>query len=107
MKELVISYDYEEMIQELKEELEDEALTQDDEILVLRSQEALPDGYKPIIDWDYVEDVYSVDVDEQDEYTPEELEMLQNRHKVMERGGEKCKVFEVLSEMLLRNKIIR
>lgn len=107
MKELLISYDYEEMIQELECELDDEILKQEDEILVLRSQEALPDGYKPIIDWDYVEDVYSVEFDEQDEYTPEELEMLQNRHKVMERGGEKRKVFEVLSEMLVRNKIIR
>lgn len=53
----LFSYDYEEFILELKEELEDGALTLDDTICILRSDEPIQGtDYFPIIDWYYNEE---------------------------------------------------
>jgi hypothetical protein len=47
-----ISYDYSEMIQEFKEDLEDGILKKDDIIQVLRGNK-IYDLYSPVIDWYY------------------------------------------------------
>lgn len=49
-----ISYDYEELIRELKEEVEDGILKLTDYIDVVRGTEIEGSGYRPIIDWYYV-----------------------------------------------------
>jgi hypothetical protein len=51
-----ITYDYSEFLQEFREELYECALSLEDEVLVLRGK-PLPDGYRPVIDWYYDEDV--------------------------------------------------
>lgn len=51
-----LSYDYEELLQEFKEELEDEVLTLDSEVYILRKDEPIFGNYYPIIDWYYLED---------------------------------------------------
>lgn len=54
MMKIKYSYDYENLIQEMNEELEDGILTQDSIVYVERG-EPVGDGYKPIIDWWYEE----------------------------------------------------
>ena len=48
-----ISYDYTELIEELKEEVRDGILSLTDTIQVLRKLEKDINGYSPIIDWYY------------------------------------------------------
>lgn len=89
------------MIQEIKEDLEDKILTQDDEVYVLRQSKTIDGTYRPIIDWDYIENVYEDDED----YTPEELQMFEDRHSVFVRANEKMKVYEFMAEMLVWDHI--
>lgn len=79
MMKIKYSYDYENLIQEMNEELEDGILTQDSIVYVERG-EPVGDGYKPIIDWWYEEDA--------------------------PKGLEKITVWEMLSEMIMWDKII-
>ena len=53
MSRLKLSYDYSDLIAELKEEQEDGILSVTDDIQILRSQEPLYWDYYPIIDWYY------------------------------------------------------
>ena len=105
MEKIKVSYDYEELINELKEEIAYGTLTQDDEIYVLRQEKEIAEGYRPIIDWDYLEDVYEGEEYEK-EYTSGEKAVIERNRAIIERDGEKKKVHEVISEMLKWNKII-
>lgn len=49
---MMISYDYQDLIDELKEEIGDEELSLMDTVQVLRGP-TIGDGYKPVIDWFY------------------------------------------------------
>ena len=46
-------FDYQELIDELKDEIDEGSLTKSEVIQVLRSDQAEADGYRPIIDWHY------------------------------------------------------
>ena len=105
MEKIKVSYDYEELINELKEEIAYGTLTQDDEIYVLRQEKEIAEGYRPIIDWDYLEDVYEGEEYEK-EYTSGEKAVIERNRAIIERDSEKKKVHEVISEMLKWNKII-
>ena len=53
-----ISYDYEEFLNEFREEIEDGILSLESEVAILRhSDERFNGAYAPIIDWWYLEDV--------------------------------------------------
>ena len=105
-----ISYNYEEMIQELKEDVSDGVLLLTDAIQILRSDYAIDnDGYKPIIDWYYnhkrtLEILKSDFFD--DEHDLEELRKScefyeKDRFNLVDISVEDC-----LLEMEERNKII-
>ena len=47
------SYEYEELIQELEEELSDKTLSITDNIQILRAEKPVFQLYRPIIDWYY------------------------------------------------------
>lgn len=49
---MMISYDYQDLIDELKEEINDKELSLMDTVQVLRGP-TIEDGYKPVIDWFY------------------------------------------------------
>lgn len=66
-----ISYDYQEMIQELKEEINDGILSPTDDIQILRSSKTIGDNYKPIIDW-YYDDNTMVEISETDLFDSEQ-----------------------------------
>lgn len=48
-----ISYDYEDLLQELREELNEGILSMLDTIQVLRTEKPIVEVYRPIIDWYY------------------------------------------------------
>ncbi len=50
---MFLSYDYSEMIDELREEIEDGILTLSDKINIVRSEDPVFENYYPIIDWYY------------------------------------------------------
>ena len=54
-----ISYDYEELLEEVREELEDGVVKLTDQVQVLRSSDPIDGsaaGYRPIVDWYYSHD---------------------------------------------------
>lgn len=94
-----ISYDYEELIQELKEELEDGILTLESTIQVLRSEQPLFDYY-PIKDWYYEHEMMVSDY--QSELSKEEYRLyLIDRPSLIA-----LTVREVLEEMIEKNSIV-
>lgn len=76
------SWDYEDLIEEFKEELDDKTLTYDDEVYIVRGEEIEEWNYRPIIDWYYIDDDYGDD------------------------EVEKMRVFEVMAEMVMKDKIL-
>lgn len=76
------SWDYEDLIEEFKEELDDKTLTYDDEVYIVRGEEIEDWNYRPIIDWYYIDDDYGDD------------------------EVEKMRVFEVMAEMVMKDKIL-
>lgn len=52
-----ISYDYDELIKEFEEELEDGILYLDSEVKIIRKSEPVYQDYRPIIDWYYIDQV--------------------------------------------------
>jgi hypothetical protein len=52
---MFISYDYSEFLQEFLKELNDEILTIDSRILIVRKEEPVFECYHPIIDWYYID----------------------------------------------------
>lgn len=68
-----VSYDYEELLAELIEELEDGVLVLQDVIQVLRAENPIHGQYRPIVDWYYdeeemAEQVTDMTVQELDKY---------------------------------------
>ncbi|MFY8330700.1 hypothetical protein [Vagococcus carniphilus] len=62
-----ISYDYDELIQEIKEDIiEHKVLNYKDYIWIVRADEPVHKSYRPIIDWYYFEDLKSMSLEEQD-----------------------------------------
>lgn len=92
-----ISYDYSDMIDEIKELIEDEELKLDETVCVLRKYRLVENfgkliNYNPIIDWFY-EDAYVSDVD--------------IAYRIIEGDDlEKIKVKDFLAEMEEMNRII-
>lgn len=103
-----LSYDYEELIQEIKEEIADGILKLTDDIQVLRTDEFNVD-YKPIIDWYYpptqMENILKPDIFD-DEEEVAELEELKAQYELDMPNLETIMVGNCLIEMEEMNAII-
>lgn len=105
-----LSYDYSEMLQELKEELADEILKMEDFIQVLRGDSR--EGYEPIIDWYYDHDIQmeclKKDPMFDDENDVKEKRKISELYKKDIKSGklERRTVTAVLTEMEEMNRII-
>jgi hypothetical protein len=86
-----ITYDYSEFLQEFREELYECALSLEDEVLVLRGK-PLPDGYRPVIDWYYDEDVM--------------LDMLADAEITNEAREEFNRVYDFLEPIKVKDLIV-
>lgn len=102
-----LSYNYSELIQELKEEIEDKILKPDDMIQVLRDKSY--SDYHPIIDWYYSDDkviedteIEYDDTEEDIEYKREYLERYVGDKPFLEQNT----VTAILVEMEDMNKIV-
>ncbi len=95
-----IEFDYTEMIEELLEDLNEGILQSDETVQVLRYEEALPDGYLPILDIYYDDEImtelFNVEEGDEDyETILEEKELyLQDKPHL-----ETCQVSDILEEM--------
>lgn len=96
------SYDYSEMLEELKEELQDRELTLDDNIQVLRADQPIYELYRPIIDWYYNNNIM---VDMLAENL-KECEQIKQDYKRDKSKLESMKVADVINEMKTHNNII-
>lgn len=88
-----ISYDYEEMIQELQEELSDGILSLTDNIQILRDDKDIGYGYRPIIDWYYDDNTMTDDLNA--DIFDDEQDIEEKRH--IKELYEKVKFLEVIS----------
>lgn len=103
-----ISYDYDELINEIEEEIEDGILTLEDSVQILRAKESINGEYFPIIDWYYSEEdmkeLLKVDMFESKEEKKE-------RESIEESYAEDCfnlesiTVKDFLKEMNIYNSI--
>ena len=102
------SYDYEELLQEFKVELEDGILTADSEVQILRASETLKPAfhfgkifyadYKPVIDWFYDE---RAEQEQMSEYSDEE----KSYYLSVKKDLETTTVSALVAEMEEMNKL--
>ncbi len=114
------SYDYEELIQDLKDDLEYGDILLSDIIYIVRKEhpELIHVGYKPIVDYYIADDLNMIngkleDIYDRTEFTDDEwTEMEKNRldmivqYKADKDSLEKATVTAVLTEMQLWNSVI-
>lgn len=104
-----ISYDYSDMIKELKDELTDGILSITDNIQVLRAEQVLENGYRPIIDWYYddrkIEEDLKSDIFD-DEQEIEEKRKIKEQYKKDKPSLSNILVGNCILEMEELNKII-
>lgn len=104
-----ISYDYEELIGEIREELRDGSLKEQDIIQVLRDKKPINKTYYPIIDWYYSEsrmvEILSPDVF--DDLSETDEKDLLKKHYLKDKPRLRfMSVKSVLDEMEKWNSII-
>lgn len=104
-----LSYDYSELISEIKAYLEDMTTMPGDQVQVLRSEKALGDGYKPVVDWYYddykMESLLAVDPFDSDVGVFNKKQ-LRKQYEEKKHQLESMSVVELLNEMQDRNRII-
>ena len=92
-----ISYDYREMIQEFREELEDGTLHLNDAVYILRDKSREP--YQPVIDWYYTK---ADSISTLKEVHPDIYAQFENDQPNLEVA----KVKDILEEMVEMNRIL-
>ena len=102
-----LSYDYTELIQEIKQEINEGILTLNDKIQILRGPSQ--NDYKPIIDWYYNHHTMSKDLtpdiyDNENEIA--KLNLLKKQYKTDKPNLITITVAAALKEMKRLNKII-
>lgn len=105
--EYKLSYDYTDMIQELKEELEDKILKPDSIIQILRDTQTHSE-YSPIIDWYYSDDKVIEDTKIEFDDTDKDKEFKReyiDRYKGDKPFLKQATVTAVLTEMEDMNRI--
>lgn len=105
-----ISQDYTEDIEDLKEDLAEGQLKEDDQLQILRSTESITADYYPIIDWYYpvadMEELLTPDVDD----TEEDIQTVKDTKKQYEADKpslETITVKDCLAEMIEWDKVIK
>lgn len=114
-----ISYDYEELIAELKEDIEDEIIQNTNVIHIVRDKKPIEGTeYYPIIDFYYLDDYEIItapldDLYNREDYSEEEWKLMEQeqikeieQYKKDEPFFEKATVLGVLTEMETWNSII-
>lgn len=93
-----ISYDYSELLQEIKEEVEDGIILVTDSIQVLRGKKLPGTDYSPIIDWYYSEEVMEEDLKEYPE--------LKEQYEKDKPFLEKMWIADATAEMMEWDKVL-
>ncbi len=96
------SFDYQPFIDELKDEVGTGSLTNDEKIQILRDKTTTPDGYHPIIDWYYSNDVMDLELapdSSDDEEDAEDKELLRKQYEQDKAQLEVISVEDCLKEM--------
>lgn len=111
-----ISYDYEELIEELNADIEEGLIDKDGEVYILRSENPVMLDYHPIVDYYYLSDNEGYDPYEdyiREEYSDEEWDAICNEYKEINERFKKdfpklriVKVSDVLTEMTEKNRIL-
>lgn len=104
---MTISYDYEELIQELKKDVSDGALSLTDTIQILRGRERF--GYQPIIDW-YLDEEKMIELLKIDIFDDlqeiKETKQLKEQYEKDKPNLSIMAVRDVIIEMEERSKIL-
>lgn len=110
-----ISYDYSELIQELTEEIEDNVLTEEDTIQILRGENIGPVThfgstkiivYKPIVDWYYNHDTMAAITTEDPTDVLDDRSRIQSDYEMNAPFLEQITVKDCLIEMRSLNSIM-
>lgn len=94
--------DYQDLIDELKDEVGTGSLSNDEAIQVLRNDQAQADGYQAIIDWYYNDPTMTIELAPEDSDTAEDLkdkQLLQEQYSKDQAKLEVMTVAECLSEI--------
>lgn len=94
--------DYQDFIDELKDEVGTGSLSNNETIQILRAQEADKNGYYPIVDWYYNQEAMSIELETSDTDDDEDLEetkQLQQQYRKDQPHLEEMTVEACLAEM--------
>lgn len=97
--------DYQELIDELKDEVGAGSLNNDEIIQILRDKSPQKDGYRPIIDWYYNREAMAIELAPSDNDDKEDLKesmMLREQYQKDAADLEDISVEDCLAEMFQR-----
>lgn len=100
-------YDYQELIDDLKEEIGEGILKKSSIIQILRADEAEKDGYVPIIDWFYNKETMKIELAPDKTDTKEEIKdkkMILDQYRQDEPFLKDITVEACLAEMFEKSK---
>ncbi len=100
-------YDYQELIDELKDEVGAGSLTNDELIQVLRDDKAEADGYRQIIDWHYNDEAMTIELAPDEDNSKEEIKdqlLLREQYQKDQPTLEAITVEACLAEMFEKTK---
>lgn len=103
------TYDYNDLIDEIKEEIEDLILTKEDTLQVLRASKPILDDYYPIIDWYYSHNLLMEELTVEPDDSKKEIatkKQIRDHYTNDQPNLSPMKVSAVLSEIEGRNKLI-
>ncbi len=100
-----ITYDYQELIDELKDEVGTGSLTKDEVIQVLRSDKSDKEGYAQILDWYYNDATLTIELEPDPEDSKEDAKdklLLREQYLEDKEQLEQISVEAVLEEIMSR-----
>jgi hypothetical protein len=102
-----MKYDYQELIDEIKDEIGDGLLKKSSIIQILRDEKAEKDGYFPIIDWFYNKSTMAIELAPDKSDTKEEInekKMIREQYQQDEPFLTNITVEACLAEMFEKSK---
>lgn len=100
-------FDYQELIDELKDEVGAGSLTNDELIQVLRDEKADADGYQQILDWHYNDQVMTIELAPDENDSKEEVKdklLLREQYQKDQANLQTITVEACLAEMFEKTK---
>jgi len=100
-----LSYDYEELIEELHEELADGELEHEDVIQILRDDKAIFENYYPIVEWFFEHDLEVIFILEDEDTCTNEFDQAKEHKRVEKELEQYLKIKPFLTQITVKDAL--